>query len=78
MEHYMWYTIQTYNMLKEQFGDGRSTQLVLPCPAWKKSTQFTELIHANQKCIKPIYVRQPSDEVHGPILKLVTWYRQRL
>ena len=59
MEHYTWYTIQMHNMLKEQLGDGRSTQLIFPCPAWNKLTKFAKLIHTNQKCIKSINVRQP-------------------
>ena len=78
MEHYTWYTIQMRNLFEEQLGNSRSTQLVIPCPAQNKLTQFTEPIHTNQQCIKPIYVRQSSDKVHGPILKFVMWYRQRL
>ena len=77
MEHDTWYTIQMHNMFREQLGDGRGAQLIFPCPARNKPTKFTKLIHANLKCIK-LNVRQPCDAVHGPILKLVAWYRQQL
>ena len=78
MEHDTWYTIQMHYMLKEQLSDGRSSQLILPCPAWNKSTKFAELIHTNQKCIIPIDIKQSHYKVHGPILKLVMRYRQWL
>ena len=75
MDHDMRYIIQAHNMLKEKFGEGRSTYLILPSPARNKSTDFAKFVHANQKCIKSINARQSGDKIHHLVLKLVMWYR---